>query len=48
MKATKIATKTVANTLAFVSEADFKIEDGVPLPKTSRPARPARYFRSRS
>jgi hypothetical protein len=44
MKQTRVATKTANNTLAFVGDADFKIEDGVPLPRTSRPARPARYF----
>jgi hypothetical protein len=41
---TKVATKTVANTFAFISDADFKIEDNIPMPTTVRPTRPAKYF----
>jgi hypothetical protein len=43
MKTTKTAMKT-APALAFVSDADFKIEDGIPMPTSARPARPAKYF----
>jgi hypothetical protein len=44
MKTTKATAKTASNTMAVVGDDEFRIEDGVPMPTTARPARAVRYF----
>jgi hypothetical protein len=47
LKTPKVAAKTVGNTLKVVGEPvpdEFKIEDGIALPKSARPARAPKYF----
>jgi hypothetical protein len=40
----KVATAKPANAFTIVGDADFKIEDGVPLPASKKTARQPRYF----